>query len=126
MFALEVPGEANAERRGCVTRYKAQELQKPSMVSAGRGVCDWCVPRFAPFADGSLWVFSPWGRKGAGKPLVPMGPSTSSPGTASLHPVLPGMGDTGWVPLYIVGTSLAGTIPWLCLSELFPQRRALE
>lgn len=105
---------------------KRRSYRNPRMVSAGGGVCDWCMPPFAPFADVSLWVFSPWGRRGAGNALVPLGPSTSSPGTVSLHPVLPGMGDTGWVPLYMAGTSLAATSPWLCLSELFPQQRALE
>lgn len=39
MFALAVLGEAYAERWGCVTQHKAQELQKPSDgVWRGEGV----------------------------------------------------------------------------------------
>ena len=90
MFALAAPGEAYAERWGCVTQHKAQEFRKPSDgVCWGGGVC-LVTPRSAPFAAVAL-RFSRWGSRGVGEPSVPADPSTSQ----EPHPVLPGTGTAG-------------------------------
>lgn len=71
---------------------KRRNYRNLRMAPARGKVCDQCMLRFAPFTALSLWLFPRWGSQGVGEPLVPMGPSTSSPRTASRAA---GVGATG-------------------------------
>lgn len=62
---------------------KSRNYRNPGMATDVGKVCKRCMPQFAPFAAFSPWVFPQWGSRAAGEPMMPMGPSISSPRTAS-------------------------------------------